>query len=81
MIDISLSEETKKNIELSIGIPIEKIESLDAVSVDKLIEEQNKKSLVINSNKDPRLPERGSVYLTLNRYIEMLNIDKKLSAI
>ena len=81
MIDISLTSETKRNIEFSTGIPIAEIERLDAESIDKLIEKRIKKPLEIDPKIDPRLPRRGSIYLLLARYLKMLDIDKKLNAI
>ena len=82
MIDLSLNKETKRYIELSTGIPFHKIEELDAESIDRLIEKKNNKLLSIDySKKDPRLPARGGVFLALKRYIEISDVDKKLSLI
>jgi len=82
MIDLSLNSDTRRHIELSTGIPFQKIIELDALSIDKLIEKKNNKPLEIDYlPRDVRLPSRGGVYLALKRYIKMLDVDKKLNKI
>jgi hypothetical protein len=82
MLNISLNAITKRNIELSTGIPYEEIELLDAESIEKRIEENKKKPIIRNYGKiDRRLPMRGMVYLSLKRYIKMSDISKRLSKI
>jgi hypothetical protein len=81
MIDISLNKKTKRSIARSVGVPYDTICSLDALSIDKIIEKKIKKPLSLNYGKrDLRLPARG-VLLALGRYIEMSRVDKKLSKI
>jgi len=82
MISIELNNETKRSIELSTGIPYSQIEELDAESIDRLIEEKIKKPLsIVHAKRDWRLPARGGVFLTLNRFVSMSQIDKKISLI
>jgi len=74
-----LNNETMRNIEYSTGISFSDIEKLDALSIDKRIEEKIKKPLALNySERDKRLPSRGGVFLALRRYIKMSVIDKKI---
>ena len=81
MINIALNKKTIESIVRSTGIPFAEIRNLDAESIDKRIEENKKKPILRNSKRDRRLPARGTVFLTLKRYIKLSDIDKKLSKI
>lgn len=82
MINLSLSNSTKRHIEYSTGISYSEIEELDALSIDKLIEKKNNKPLSIDyAKRDLRLPSRGGVFLALRRYIKMFDVDKRLGLI
>jgi hypothetical protein len=82
MLNISLNAVTKRNIELSTGIPYEDIESLDAEGIEKRIEENKRKPIIRSYGKiDRRLPVRGMVYLSLKRYIKISDVNKRLSKI
>ena len=76
-----LSEETKNNIQEDVGIPMDEMLSMSATSIDTKIEKKIRKKLVLKQTNDSRLRSRGSVYLFLNRFLHMDDIDKKLSKI
>jgi hypothetical protein len=58
------------------------MEKMDAETIEKHIEEKAKTAIIRNyKKKDPRLPARGGVFLTLKRYIKLSDIDKKLNKI
>ena len=76
-----LSEETKNNIQEDVGIPMDEMLSMSATSIDAIIEKKIRKKLVLKQTNDSRLRSRGSVYLFLNRFLHMDDIDKKLSKI
>jgi hypothetical protein len=79
--DISLNAVTKCSIERSTGIPYAEIEKLDAEEIGKLIEKNKRRLIVRDYQRDSRLPFRGSVLLSLGRYIKMSDIDKQLGKI
>jgi len=82
MLDFTLNNQTMQSIEYSTGIPFSKIQNLDAISIDKLIEKKINKPLSLNyTDKDKRLQSRGNIFIFNKMYIKMDDIDKKLNEI
>lgn len=80
-IQIQLNDESKQSIEHSTGLTFSELERMSAEEIDTAIEKKIKKRLTWNLRRnDTRLPFRGSVYLTMKRFITF-NADKKLSKI
>ncbi|MDR0605990.1 MAG: hypothetical protein LBG80_17010 [Bacteroidales bacterium] len=82
MINITLNDKTKRDIECSTGISFSDIEKLDFDEIEKHIVKKIRKSIVRDyKNVDRRLPARGNVFLSLRRYIKLSDIDKRLNKI
>ena len=80
---LKLNENTKRAIERSTGIPFCEMELMDAMSIDKRIEQNKNIKLSYPTEVDSRAPGRGSVYMTLNRVIRYTpeSLDKALYSI
>ena len=68
-----LNENTRKNIENKTGIPFEDIENMDFEDIDFNIEKKIGKKLTYSANIDNGLIGRGSVYIFLNRFLNLKN--------
>lgn len=67
---ITLNQTSKKSIERITGLSYEEITSMNVEDIDSAIEKKIGKKLEFKHKKDSRLPNRGSVYLALNRFID-----------
>ena len=67
---ITLNRASKKSIEKVTGLSYEKITSMSVEDIDSAIEKKIGKKLRFCNKRDDRLPSRGSVYLTLNRFFD-----------
>lgn len=72
---IILNNETKLSIEKITGINYDDIVLMDIDTLRACIEKKIGKKLKFKPNRDKRLPSRGSVYLSLNRFFDF-NIKK-----
>lgn len=76
-----LSEISKKNISNSVGLEWDSIVDKDVSTLESHLEARLGKKILSYSKSDDRALARGSVYLFLNRFLNMDTIDKKLSKI
>lgn len=76
-----LSEISKKNISNSVGLEWDSIVDKDVSTLENHLETRLGKKILSYSKSDDRALTRGSVYLFLNRFLNMNTIDKKLSKI
>ena len=67
---ITLNQESKRSIEKSTGLSYAQITTMEMEDIDRAIEKKIGKKLKFNHKEDSRLPKRGSVYLTLNRFFD-----------
>lgn len=78
---LALNNKTKENITKRTGIDFEAIANMDFNDVDNLIEKKIGKKLTFPENVNKKLSNRGSVYLSLFRFLHIEEIDKLLSKI
>ena len=78
---LKLNERSKQNIQRHVGIPCENIGSMDISTIESTIEKKKGRRIRLLKILDRRLIGRGSVYLFLDRLLNMNTIDKKLSRI
>lgn len=77
-----LKPETIKNIEQTIGLPIEVDRNMDLDEEIKYIENKNKKKLTWPKNVDHRMiSHSGNPLITRRRFRTMEDVDKKLDKI
>lgn len=76
-----LNDKTKQNIEKHLDLNIDSLKSMNSYQIDQYIEKKNNIKLQLENYKDYRLQGRGSVYIFLNRLIEITGINKYLSRI
>ena len=67
---ITLNQESKRSVEKMTGLSYDQIISMEIEDVESAIEKKIGKKLKFNTEKDSRLPNRGSVYLSLNRFFD-----------
>ena len=79
--NFELNQESKNNIAKKVGVPFENIIRMSCDDIDKKIEEKMGKKLEMDYNCDNRLTGRGSVYISLMRYINPKYLIKKMSKI
>ena len=77
----SLNSKTKKSIEDSFSMPLEKIIELDHEEGTRLIESVTSKKLVFSNKRDSRKVGRGSPYLSRKRLRTIEEVDRKLAEI
>ena len=65
---ITLNQESKRSIEKTTGLSYAQITTMEMEDIDNAIEKKIGKKLKFSSKEDSRLPRRGSVYLTFNRF-------------
>ncbi len=65
-----LSDDTKRRIAADLGVEYDEIGKMSASEQTALVESRIGKKLTYRDLKDPRLPARGSVYLSLFRFFE-----------
>ena len=78
---LALSEKSKAIIKRRTGLDVEELSNTDFSVIDRNIENKMHNELRHMSGKDDRLHGRGSIYLSLGRFINMKKINKKLSRI
>lgn len=66
---MTLNQLSKKSIEKQTGLSWYQIVNMDAEELDAAIEKKIGKRLSFPKRMDSRLSGRGSVYLTLNRFL------------
>ena len=67
---ISLNQKSKEAIEKITGLTYDQITSMEIEDIESSIEKKIGKKLNFRHKKDSRLPSRGSVYLSLNRFFD-----------
>jgi len=80
---ITLNEKSKASIERNTGIKFSDISTMDLEDITKLIEKKIKKKLKRDFIVDFRLPNRGSVYLYLNRFFSfnIKDLDNRIDSL
>lgn len=73
-----MMEETLRDIEKNTGIHPNEIADMDWDEIDRHIEQRIGKKLTYNRCNDPRLSNRGSVFLMLGRLIDPVAIAKRI---
>lgn len=74
-----MKEETLAAIEAHVGIAPSQIAEMDWDDIDKHIESKINKKLDYDDCADQRVPPRGSVFLMLRRFINPVDIDKRIT--
>jgi hypothetical protein len=77
----NLSDRTFSNITKTTGISKEEFHKLNCTEIDRKIEEKIKNKLKYPTKKDSRKAGRGSVFISLFRFIFIKDTDRKLSKI
>jgi hypothetical protein len=78
---LTLNKKSEAIVKKRTGLDIEELIDTDFCTIDENIEKKAHHKLRHMSGDDDRLHGRGSVYIYLNRLLNMKEIDKKLSRI
>lgn len=74
-----MTDETLEDVGINIGISPGDIADMDWDAIDRYIENRIGKKLTYDKCDDPRLTNRGSVFLMLGRLIDPVRIAKSLA--
>lgn len=77
----TLCEKTKENISKKTGIDFDSIIDMDFDKIDSLIEQKIGRKLAFPEKVEDRFLSRGSVYLSLSKFLHIEETDKLLSEI
>jgi hypothetical protein len=77
----SLKAETKRSIGESVGIPYERLITMDHEEVYRELNLPEDQKPVFRASADPRMQSRGNLYLALGRFRTIEEVDKQLEEI